>query len=550
MQILSRITVLLLVAIIVASSQASLSASPRSPQIQYLHNPIHYRPASSSNPGSPPFVPSDLWNAYDYLPVYAKGFQGAGTRIAIIDAYGDPSLASDLSTFDNRTGLPSVSVNIYYPDGPPDQRNTGWATETALDTEWAHAIAPAATIDLIIGVDNSLTHLFDSIQYVANNLPQEASLSMSWGDAETNYPTSGPYTISKFHTLFTTISNHGTALFASSGDSGSVGCCAVEYPASDPLVTGVGGTTLHLNSNSSYVSEQAWSGSGAGRSIVFAQPSWQNGLGDPIDRNSVDVSYVADPGTGVLVVYSGSSLQVGGTSAGSPQWAALAALATEANGHSYGTINPQLYKLTTYHDVQTGFNGYYSAGTGWDYPTGLGTPDAYRTVNALVSPLVVPLNDTQTFQGATVKTTGSFSISKFSDILTGTASVVVRNSTNGVPLFSKSFTLAPMQMQAIESSYSGSLIISIGNTSPPLSSNIRVSMNSGNATVTVSVTRRIDVNGDGIVNILDLAMVASEFGLAANNTGYNPSADIDGDGAVTILDLAHIAILFQSPDYI
>ncbi|HEX4920148.1 MAG TPA: dockerin type I domain-containing protein, partial [Candidatus Bathyarchaeia archaeon] len=323
-----------------------------------------------------------------------------------------------------------------------------------------------------------------------------------------------------------------------------------EYPASDPLVTGVGGTTLNLNSNASYVSEQAWSGTGAGRSIVFAQPSWQKGLGDPLDRNSVDVSYVADPNSGVMVIESGSSLQVGGTSVGSPQWAALAALATEANRHGYGTMNPQLYKLTNYHDVLTGFNGYYSAGTGWDYPTGLGTPDAFQTVNALVSPLKISLNDTHTFQGVTVKTTGSLSVSQFTDILTGNTTVVARNSTTSVQLFSKTFTLAPIQMSASEASYIGSLTIGIPIAPRQLSSNIQVSLNSGNATATVGVTRRIDVNGDGIINILDLASVASDFGLTANNTGFIPSADIDGDGTITILDLAHVAFFFQSTDYI
>jgi len=514
-----------------------------------LHNPIRYSPASSSSPGSPPFFPSDIWKAYDYLPVYDKGFQGAGMRIAIIDAYGDPSLTSDLSTFDSLTGLPGVSVNYYYPDGAPGPRNNGWAVETALDTEWAHAVAPAATIDLIVGYDNSLTHLFDAVQYVANNLPQEATLSMSWGDAETNYPTTGPYTLTKFHALFTTISSHGTSIFASTGDSGSIGCCAVEYPASDPIVTGVAGTTLNLSSNASYVREQAWPGSGAGRSIVFAQPSWQKGTGDPLDRNSADVAYDADPNTGVLVVEGGSSFQVGGTSAGSPQWAALAALAAQANKHSYGTLNPQLYKLTTYHDVLSGFNGYYSAGPGWDYPTGLGSPDAFATINALVSPLQVKVNDTETFQGIQVKTTSNLAVSQFTDLLTGSASVLARNSTSGALILNKTITLTPQQLHQSQSAYSGSFTISITNTAHPLSSNIQVSLDQGNATTTVSVTRKIDVNGDGTINILDLASIANDFGISSNSSSYNPANDIDADGSITIIDLAHVAIFFQATDY-
>src|SRR5205807_5600973 len=118
---------------------------------EILH-PIIFRPASLSSPGSPPLVPSDIRKAYNFLPLYSRGIKGNGTRIAIIDAYGDPSLSSDLSRFNSLTNLPSTSINIYYPDGVPKQGDANWALETALDTEWAHAIAPAATIDLVIGL--------------------------------------------------------------------------------------------------------------------------------------------------------------------------------------------------------------------------------------------------------------------------------------------------------------------------------------------------------------------------------------------------------------
>jgi len=148
------------------------------------------------------------------------------------------------------------------------------------------------------------------------------------------------------------------------------------------LVVAVGGTSLILNSDSSYAGETAWSGSSAGSSVIFTKPSWQVGLGDSM-RDIVDVSYDGDPNTGVLVVQGGKEFQVGGTSAGSPQWAALAALANQANTQSYGSLSPKLYKLTSYHDVTAGSNGFFSAKPGWDYPTGLGTPDANATVTSL-----------------------------------------------------------------------------------------------------------------------------------------------------------------------
>src|SRR5437588_9917154 len=185
-----------------------------------------------------------------------------------------------MSTFNSLTNLPSTSINIYYPDGVPKQRATRWTLKTALATEWSHAIAPAATIDLVIGLDNSLQHLYNAIQYVVNNLPQETTLSMSWGDYESNYPSTGFYTIANTHQLFLAITGHGTAVFASSGDQGAVGCCFIQYPASDPLVIGVGGTSLHLDANASSSNDQACSGSTAGTTITSPSPAWNQPSGD------------------------------------------------------------------------------------------------------------------------------------------------------------------------------------------------------------------------------------------------------------------------------
>jgi subtilase family serine protease len=371
---------LLLLAILVPSSRSIFAATVPSP-IDVQH-PVIYRLASLTSPGVPPFVPSDIRKAYNFLPLYSRGIKGNGTRIAIIDAFGDPSLSTDLSSFDSLTGLPLASVNTFYPDGVPKKPNSGWALETALDVEWAHAIAPSATIDLVVALDSSLGHIFDGVSFVASNLTNETSLSMSFGLAESSYPTTGSFTITATHGLFITMTSHGTTVFASSGDSGASSCCNVQYPASDPLVVAVGGTSLTLNSTSSYAGETAWSGSSAGSSVVFAKPSWQVGLGDSM-RDVVDISYDADPNTGVLVVQGGKEFQVGGTSAGSPQWAALAALASQANSLSYGSILSKLYKLTSYHDVTSGSDGFFSAKPGWDYPTGLGTPDANATVTSL-----------------------------------------------------------------------------------------------------------------------------------------------------------------------
>ncbi len=364
----------------------SYGAGGKSAPLPEFRHPLIYRPASLSTPGAPPFVPADIRKAYNFDPLYSSGVKGNGTRIAIIDAFGDPTLSSDLSSFDSLTGLPSAAVNTYFPDGVPKRGNSGWAVETALDVEWAHAVAPSATIDLVVALDSSLGHIFDGISFVAGSLPNETVLSMSFGLAESSYPTSGSFTVAATHQLFITITSHGTTAFASSGDSGASSCCNIQYPASDPLVVAVGGTSLFLNSDASYSSETTWSGSSAGSSIVFSKPTWQQGLGDSM-RDIVDVSYDGDPNTGVLVVQGGREFQVGGTSAGAPQWAALIALASQANSMRYGAGDPFLYKISTFHDVKTGSDGFFSATVGWDYPTGMGSPDANATVKALATPI-------------------------------------------------------------------------------------------------------------------------------------------------------------------
>ena len=513
-----------------------------------VQHPIIYRPASLSSPGVPPFVPADLRKAYNFLPLYSRGVNGNGTRIAIVDAFGDPTLSTDLSSFNSLTGLPTANVNIFYPDGVPKKMNSGWAVETSLDVEWAHAMAPSATIDLVVALDSTLGSVFDGIAYVANSLPSETVLSMSFGLAESSYPTTGSFTIIATHQLFVTMTSHGTTPFASSGDSGATSCCNPQYPSSDPLVVAVGGTSLTLNNDASYGSETTWSGSGAGSSTVFSKPSWQQGLGDSM-RDAVDVSYDADPNTGVLVVQGGREFQVGGTSAGSPQWAALVDLASQANSKSYGSINANLYKIGSYHDITSGSNGFFTASVGWDYPTGFGTPDANCIASALSPTISVSLNSAIVFQGINVTTTGSLGILPTNGILSGTANVVARNDTTGAILFSKTYTITSFKLQNATGTLQGMFLLSIGTTPYPLSANIRVTENAAIAAASVAVSRRIDVNGDGIVNIQDLVIVALAFGSTINNPGYNPRADIDGNGSVNILDLVAISLFFGAVDF-
>ncbi len=515
-----------------------------SPQVQ-THS--IYRPSSLTALGVPPFTPAEIRKAYDFNPLYARGIDGAGTRIAIVDAFGSSSLSTDLATFDSLTGLPPATVNLYFPDGAPKQKNTGWALETSLDVEWAHSIAPAATIDLVVAFDANLNSIFDGIAFVASSLPADNVLSMSFGLSESQYPTTGSFTISAFHQLFVTMTSHGTTPFASSGDTGASSCCNVQYPSSDPLVVAVGGTSLTLNSDASYRSETTWSGSTAGSSIVFAKPSWQQGLGDSM-RDAVDVSYDADPNTGVLVVFRNSLFQVGGTSAGAPQWAALVALAGQANVAKFGSANSLLYKAASFQDITTGSNGFFSATIGWDYPTGLGSPNANSTVKALTSSIPLAIGSSLSFQGSTITTNGTLTINPATLNFTGTITVTARNSTTSANLFQKTYTVPSIRLQNRTGTFQAGFILNVAVNPHALSSDIIVALKGGTASFSVAVTRQIDINGNGIVDFLDVGVVALAYGSILGSTNYNPLADLNADGLVNIIDIGIISLFYGVMD--
>ncbi len=487
--------------VLVAESAASAWSFPPGVETHSV-----YHPFSPTTLGAPPFTPQEIQKAYNFAPLYLRGVDGRGTRIAIIDAFGSSTLSTDLASFDSLTGLPSATVNFFFPDGVPKMRNSGWAAETSLDVEWAHAIAPGATIDLVVAVDSSFGHLFDAIAFVANSLTNETVVSMSFGASESVFPTTGSFTIAMTHQLFVTITSHGTTPVASSGDSGATTCCNPQYPSSDPLVVAVGGTSLFLNPDASYSTETTWSGSTAGSSTVFTKPSWQQGLGDAM-RDTVDVSYDGDPATGVLVVFGGRLFQFGGTSVGAPQWAALLALASQANSVKYGAVNSKLYKAASYHDITTGSDGFFSATVGWDFPTGLGTPDANGTVRALAP--VVALFDgdvngdglvTSADVGIVMMLLGDGCGKPFSNVLSPHADVDHNGCVDSADV---------------------SIVTGLVGTK--------------------AILPDPDVTGDGKVDVQDFFLVLKFLGVVLPNPDpLAPHADTDKDGKVDIVDVFNI----------
>ena len=342
-----------------------------------------------------PFSPAQIRKAYgfDKLP-----YDGAGQTIAIIDAYDNPTIASDLATFSTRFGLPAANFvkaipngNSYAPESTPGGTtpayNGGWALEIALDVEWAHAIAPLAKILLVEAASASGDALFSAVDYAVSQGANQ--VSMSFGGGEFNG-------VSAINSHFTKTS---VSFFASAGDNGA----EVEFPAVSPYVVGVGGTTLALDSAGNKISETTWSGSGGGTSAYVARPSYQTGFQTSTRRGVPDVAYNADPSPGIYVVNAGGYYQVGGTSAGAPQWAGLAALVNQGraanglasigSGLTYG-LNTALYALaggTSYSnsrgdfvDITTGSNG-NPVTTGYDTATGLGSPVADKLVPDLIA---------------------------------------------------------------------------------------------------------------------------------------------------------------------
>jgi hypothetical protein len=350
------------------------------------------------------YAPQQIRKAYGFDQVRLSGGKvaadGSGQTIAIVTAYNDPNIASDLRTFDAAFGLAAPrSFSVVNQSGGSAsslRTDAGWAGETSLDVEWAHAIAPGAKLLLVEAKSASFGDLLSAVDY-ARHAAGVSVVSMSWGGDEFASQRS-------YDTHFTTPGGHpGVTFVAASGDNGS--WWGPEWPSSSPNVLAVGGTTLSLTSSGAPV-QTAWSGSGGGWSAVEPTPSYQSGVQNSGSRTAPDVSYDANPYTGFAVYdsvpdgYDPTGWQVvGGTSAGTPQWAGLIAIADQSRAlagkasldGARGTL-PTLYSLYksssayagAFTDVTSGASSYWDrAARGYDAVTGLGSPKAPGIVAAL-----------------------------------------------------------------------------------------------------------------------------------------------------------------------
>jgi subtilase family serine protease len=264
--------------------------------------------------------------------------------------------------------------------------NTSWGLESALDTQWAHAIAPGADIILVEAASNSLANLFLAV-VVAANLPRVSAVSMSWGTPE--FPGQD---------IFDAFFVPGMTYLVAAGDIGGIAA----YPATSPFVIAVGGTTLQLDRRGNRISETAWINGGGGPSTFSVEPAYQMDYPIPFTNNkkgTPDVAMLGDPFTGVSVYFSQvfadqtGWFELAGTSLSAPMWAGLISLANELrrgqNLNSTDLFNSPIYNAArrdykdNFFDIRSGSAGAFTATRGYDFATGLGSPRADELVKAL-----------------------------------------------------------------------------------------------------------------------------------------------------------------------
>jgi len=423
------------------------------------------------------YQPSDIQTAYNLKPLYQAGLNGRGTTIAIVDAFGSTTIAKDAQAFSQAMGLPPVDLTIV---GTPTESNfstdanAGWAAETTLDVEWVHAIAPGAKILLVVAPTNENSDLFAAIAKAAAT-PGVVAISNSWSSFEIGVAGDSEFyaSIDNFLKL---VGAAGISVNFSTGDFGNNAnqlgglYTSVGWPASSPFATAVGGVSVALDSQKHIAWQTSWgtnlteiadkaslgspplappnnegfnSGGTGGLSDIYPKPFWQREI--PAERRGTpDISWVADPFTGVEIIFTGDaqgdlSLEViGGTSASCPMFTALWGIATQRAHHLLGQAAPRLYRLppgaitdvtsrssahnvtgtiedaggistikswelaaplqnlpnfisalynspfsTRWFVVTFGLDSTLPTGEGWDPATGLGTPNGWNFVQAV-----------------------------------------------------------------------------------------------------------------------------------------------------------------------
>jgi subtilase family serine protease len=396
------------------------------------------------------YQPAQIQQAYHLPGLYAQGITGRGTTIVIVDSFGSPTITSDLAAFDQAFGLPAPpSFRIIAPAGrvpaydPNNSDMVGWAGETTLDVEYAHVVAPGASLLLVEtpvpeteGV-KGFPQIVAAETYVLKHHLGDV-ISQSFSATERTFPS--PAAVKQLRGAYQLAARDGVTVLAASGDSGAADVKLdastyylspqTSWPDSDPLVTGVGGTQLHFGANGAPAAPTAWNdtydvaaegfaaggtgpsplSTGGGRSVLFSRPGFQDGVRGVVGnrRGVPDVSMSAACDGSVVTYATFGGAPPGwspscGTSEATPLFAGIVALADQVAGHRLGLVNPALYRLAAAHapgitDVTEGNSTVsftqggrrytvrgFAATRGYDLTSGVGTVNAALFVPELAA---------------------------------------------------------------------------------------------------------------------------------------------------------------------
>ena len=391
--------------------------------------PGHGRASRAAAPPADGLSPAQAWAAYDVGPLLRAGIDGKGQTIAVVDPFGSPTIAHDVAVFDKRFRLPPLSLREIQPAGAvpryrPTPARTGAADETTLDVEWAHTMAPGAKILLVetpaaeIEGRSGFPPIIKAERYVVRH-HLAGVISQSFGATEPTFRSSAVIRALRGAYRLAAKPGYRVTVVASTGDSGAAGQTystrsyfttpEVLWPASDPLVTAVGGTQLDpVDGATGRGPILAWSGGGGGRSAIFARPAYQSSVAGVVGqhRGIPDISMDASCASAAAVYGSYTAQSSGwstrcGTSLAAPMFAGIVALAAQQAGHTLGAINPALYRMAASHapgivDIVHGDNSFsfsshgkihlvpgFHAKRGYDLISGLGTVDAAQFVPEL-----------------------------------------------------------------------------------------------------------------------------------------------------------------------
>jgi subtilase family serine protease len=393
---------------------AAPAATARPAAAHAVHRPLSCGPARYFLPC---YTPGQFEVAYGVAPLLSNGINGRGETVAFPELANKPGpnftdIRQDLAAFDSKFGLPAAKLKITTTLGGASAPYVA-GTEEVEDTEMVHAMAPAATLDVVLIPASAATSpasfaaAITGVIKVVATAQNAAVISISASGGEKLFT---PAEVAGFHAAAQQAADHHVTVVASSGDTGVLSDQGppkqVSLPASDPLVLGVGGTALNASfKNGAYDGEMAWNqdtdASAGGYSSLFGRPFYQDGVpGIGAMRGVPDVAANADSTTAMALTFTGGVLlPARGTSAATPLWAAVIALADQEAGQHLGFVNPAIYAIarspachSAFHDVVTGDNSVmwptgvftgYEAGPGWDPVTGWGSPDAQFLVPLL-----------------------------------------------------------------------------------------------------------------------------------------------------------------------